>query len=93
MILQLIERYYTIYWVTLIGFAVLKIIFSIGVEGSIHGMVDLFINLLKWYGGIERSLADSEEIKRRMQIQNLITIGMIVSLLVVIAVSMLRSYL
>jgi hypothetical protein len=93
MILQLIERYYIIYWIIFIGFAFIKIIFSTSVEGKIHGTVDIFVVLLKWYGNITRSLAESKEIQYRMRLQNLITIGMIVSLLVVAIVAFLKTYL
>jgi hypothetical protein len=92
MILQLIERYYTIYWAILIGLLVLKIVFSIPVEGKLHGTVDVFAVLLKWYNEITLSMAESPELKKRMQFQNLITIGMLIALTVVLVVTFFRSY-
>jgi hypothetical protein len=92
MILQLIERYYTFYWAILIALALLKIIFSIPVEGKIHGTVDIFAVLLKWYNEITLSMAESDYIRKRMQLQNLLTIFILIAITVVSAVSFLKSY-
>jgi hypothetical protein len=93
MILHLIERYTTLYWIIFIGFIAIKIIFSVEVEGKIHGMIDVFVVLFRWYDHVTRAMAESKELSSRMRVLNLITIGIVISLLVVLVVSLMRSYL
>ena len=91
MILHLIERYYIFYWGIFLIATLLKFILAIPIEGNPNGMVGIFILIFRWYSSIELSMIDSEIIKSRMRFQNLLTIGMIISLLVIGGVYVLKS--
>lgn len=93
MILHLIERYYTIYWVIFIGFCVLKLLFSFPIEGNPHGIIGIFLFLVKWYSPIDLSMVDSPALKARMRFQNVVTVCMYIALLVVATVFLMKTLL
>ena len=90
MILHLIERYYTYYWFIFLLAVFCKLIVAITLVGNPHGMVGIFAMILKWHTSIDFSLVETPVIRLNMRLQNLCTLGMLLSGFVVGSVWLLK---
>jgi len=90
MILHLIERYYNYYWFIFLVAIFCKIIVAMTLVGNPNGMVGIFEMILKWHSGIDFSLVESPVIRLNMRLQNICTLGMVLSGVVVGSVWLLK---
>ncbi len=91
MILQLIERYFYVYWLLFILTAGIKIVFAVMLNGKIYGITDIFAILFKWYNRVDLSLEDLPSRRTRLRFQNLLTLGMCFFLFIIIGVFILKK--
>lgn len=93
MLLELIARYYKYLWIGLLAVAMLKLILTYSFNKNLEGFSGFVFALFKWYGEEEQELEDYGLRRTIMRFENIVTLGIYLILLLMIAFYFVRLFL
>lgn len=92
MLLELLARYYKLFWIALVAIALLKIILASVFHGGLEGMNGVLYALFKWYGEDEQEMEDVPSRRTTMRIHNIVTLLIYASMLLILAATLLLKF-
>jgi hypothetical protein len=92
MLLELISKYYNLLWILFFVIIGLKILLAYLFHGELEGSTGVVFALFKWYNEDEQELADTPGRRTMMRFHNVVTIGIYLSLLIVIGATLLPMF-
>ena len=93
MLLELIARYYKFLWIGLIAVSVLKLLLTYSFNKNLEGFSGFVFALFKWYGEEEQELEDFGLRRTIMRLENIVTLGIYLMLLLIIVFYFVRVFL
>jgi hypothetical protein len=92
MLLELIARYFKYLWIAFGLIAFSKIILTHFFLETLENFNGLLYSLFRWYGSNELELEEASNAKAMMQVENVLTVLMYISLVLIIVAKLLLYF-